>query len=101
MNNLGIKIRELRENQQLLLRQVAAYLEIDTALLSKIERGERKPSKQQLLKIAEFLKADSEEFLTLWLADKIETTIAEEPLVAYNAMKIAAKKLEKWKKGLN
>lgn len=94
MNNLGLRIRELREQQNLLLRQVAAFLEIDTALLSKIERGERKPSKQQLLKMADFLKANSEEFLTLWLADKIETTIAEEPTVAYNAMKIASKKLE-------
>ena len=94
MNNLGLRIRELREQQNLLLRQVAAFLEIDTALLSKIERGERKPSKQQLFKMADFLKANSEEFLTLWLADKIETTIAEEPTVAYNAMKIASKKLE-------
>lgn len=94
MNNLGLRIRELREQQNLLLRQVAAFLEIDTALLSKIERGERKPSKQQLLKMADFLKANSEEFLTLWLADKIETTLAEEPTVAYNAMKIASKKLE-------
>ena len=94
MNNLGLRIREIREQQNLLLRQVAAFLEIDTALLSKIERGERKPSKQQLLKMADFLNANSEEFLTLWLADKIETTIAEEPTVAYNAMKIASKKLE-------
>lgn len=95
MSNLGQKIRELREKQNLLLRQVAAHLEVDTALMSKIERGERKASRQQVVEIARFLKANEEELLTLWLADKIESTIVEEPKVAYQAMKIANKKLKK------
>jgi transcriptional regulator with XRE-family HTH domain len=94
MNNLGQKIRELREKQNILLRQVAAQIEVDTALISKIERGERKASRQQVIEIAKYLNASEEDLLTLWLADKIETTIAEEPQVAYNAMKIASKKLE-------
>jgi len=94
MNNLGQKIRELREKQNLLLRQVAAQIEIDTALISKIERGERKASRQQVVLIAKYLNANEEELLTLWLADRIETTIAEEPKVAYNAIKIASKKFE-------
>ena len=95
MTHLGQKIRELREKQNLLLRQVAAHLEADTALMSKIERGDRKASKQQVIKIAEFLNASENELLTLWLADKIESTIVEEPTVAYQAMKIANKNLEK------
>ena len=95
MNNLGQKIRELRESQNLLLRQVAAELEVDTALMSKIERGDRNASKQQVIEIAKYLKANEEELLTLWLADKIESTIVEEPTIAYQAMKIANKKLKK------
>ena len=95
MNHLGQKIRELRESQNLLLRQVAAELEVDTALMSKIERGERNASKQQVIEIAKFLKANEEDLLTLWLADKIESTIVEEPTIAYQAMKIANKKLKK------
>jgi len=95
MNHLGQKIRELREKQNLLLRQLAASLEVDTALISKIERGERKASKQQVINIAKFLKANEEELLTLWLADKIELTIVEEPKIAYQAMKLANKKLKK------
>jgi len=95
VSHLGQKIRELREKQNLLLRQVAAQLEVDTALMSKIERGERNASKQQVIDIAKFLKANEEEFLTLWLADKIESTIIVEPKVAYQAMKIANKKLKK------
>lgn len=95
MNHLGHKIRELRESQNLLLRQVAAELEVDTALMSKIERGDRNASKQQVIEIAKYLKANKEELLTLWLADKIESTIVEEPTIAYQAMKIANKKLKK------
>lgn len=95
MSNFGQKIRELREKQNLLLRQVAAHLEVDTALMSKIERGERNASKQQVIEIAKFLKANEEELLILWLADKIESTILEEPKLAYQAMKIASKNLKK------
>ena len=95
MNHLGQKIRELREKQNLLLRQIAAHIEVDTALISKIERGERKASRLQVLEIAKLLKANEEELLTLWLADKIEATFVEEPKIAYQAMKIANKKLEK------
>ena len=95
MSHLGQKIRELREKQNILLRQVAAQLEVDTALMSKIERGERTASKQKVIDIAKFLKADENEFLTLWLADKIESTIVEEPKIAYEAMKIANRNIKK------
>ena len=81
--------------QNLLLRQVAAQLEVDTALMSKIERGERNASKKQVIDIAKFLKANEEELLTLWLADKIESSIVEEPAIAYQAMKIVTRNLKK------
>ena len=38
----GKKIRELRDEQGVLQRQLAALLEIDTPMFSKIERGERR-----------------------------------------------------------
>ena len=95
MGHLGQKIRELREMQNLFLRQVAAQLEVDTALMSKIERGERNASKKQVIDIAKFLKANEEELLTLWLADKIESSIVEEPAIAYQAMKIVTRNLKK------
>jgi transcriptional regulator with XRE-family HTH domain len=88
-------MRELRERKQLLLRQVAAHLEVDTALMSKIERGDRKASREQVIKISQFLEVNEDELLTLWMADKIESTIVEEPKVAYEAMKIAKMNLKK------
>jgi transcriptional regulator with XRE-family HTH domain len=38
---IGQKLRELRGEKGLLLRQVAAELEVDTAYMSKMERGEK------------------------------------------------------------
>ena len=95
MNHLGQKIRELREKQSLLLRQVAAHLEVDTALMSKIERGERYATKQQTIDIAKFLKANEDEFITLWLADKVQSAVGEEKNLATDAMNIVKKKMKK------
>ena len=96
LKHLGQKIRELREKQNLLLRQVAAHLEVDTALMSKIERGERNASKEQVQEIAKFLKADTDELLTLWLADKFESAVGDEKNLASDAMNIVKKKMKKW-----
>ncbi len=38
---LGDKIRELRTKQNLMLWQVASKLEVDTSIISKMERGQR------------------------------------------------------------
>jgi transcriptional regulator with XRE-family HTH domain len=79
MNSLGEKIRTIRESKSLLLRQVAAYLEIDTALISKIERGERRLTREQVIKLATFYNVTDEELLTLWLSDKLLETIENDP----------------------
>lgn len=44
----GNKMRELRERKGLLLRQVAAALELDTATVSKIELGFRGVKAKQI-----------------------------------------------------
>lgn len=79
MNSLGEKIRTIRESKRLLLRQVAAHLEIDTALISKIERGERRLTRAQVIKLACFYNVTEEELLTLWLSDKVLDTIESDP----------------------
>jgi len=90
MSILGKKIRSQRETQGLLLRQVAAAIEIDQALLSKIERGERIATKNQVNSIANFFKIDKRELLTLWLGEKIAYEIKDED-IADDALKIAEK----------
>ncbi|MBA7552172.1 hypothetical protein ES705_44727 [subsurface metagenome] len=69
-------------------------MDIDTPMLSKIERGERKAKREQVLLMAKIYEADKDELLTLWLSDRINETINNEPL-AGDALKLA---LEKHKK---
>lgn len=90
---LGNRIKELRENQGLLQRHLSADLEIDTPMFSKIERGERRAKREQVLKIAELLKVDEQELLALWLADQIlEITTDEQQ--ALQALKMAEKDIK-------
>ena len=74
----GDKIKELREEQGLLQRQLAAELEIDTPMFSKIERGDRWAKREQVIKLAEYLHQDEKKMLTLWLADKFIDAVEDE-----------------------
>ena len=51
---LGNKIRSLRDEQGILQRQIAAYLEIDTPMFSKIERGDRRAKRNQVIQMATY-----------------------------------------------
>ena len=95
-SQFGDRIRELRLKQKLLLRQVASMLEIDTSIISKIERGDRQIKKEQIAVLAEMLKTDKEELYTLWLADQLYNVIEGEPM-ADEALKSVSKKLKKSK----
>ena len=90
--HFGEKLRILREKQNLYQRQVASLLEMDTAQLSKIEKGMRQLKREQIPIIAEILKANSDELLTLWLADQIYAVVKDEKL-ANQAMQVAEKKI--------
>ncbi|MDD2437385.1 MAG: helix-turn-helix transcriptional regulator [Massilibacteroides sp.] len=89
------RIRQLREECQMPQRQLAAALEIDTATYSKIEKGERRVKAEQIVIIADILKADKEELLALWLADQIPASVANESGIVDKAMKIVKNKSTK------
>lgn len=93
-NYFGQKVRELRDKKNILLRQIAAHLEVDTALISKLEKGYRNPSKEQVIKIAEFLNIEPDDLLILWLADKVESVVASDKNLASNAMNIVKNKMK-------
>ena len=75
---IGNKIRELREENNILLRQLAAQLEMDTAMLSKMERGDRFFKREDILSFAKIFNQDSKDLLVMWLADKIVKAIDNE-----------------------
>lgn len=89
---VGEILREKREEKGLFLRHVSAQLDVDTAILSKIERSERKATKEQLVKLTEILDLDKEELLILYLSEKILYEIKDEEL-AEEALKVAEQKI--------
>jgi len=68
---IGKKLRELREQKGLLLRQVAAEFEVDTAYISKMEQGKKNIKRDFIVKFAKLYGADENELLTIWLANQV------------------------------
>lgn len=92
MDSFGPMIRKLREDRALPLRTVSAFLEIDQAILSKIERGQRQANRALVVKLAEYFKVSPSELLVFWLADKLVYTLDHEE-EALNALKVAEEKV--------
>ena len=93
MKTTGEIIREQREKKGLLLRQLAAQLDIDAAILSKIERGDRKATREQILKIANILDLNKNELLIQYLSENIAYELADEDN-AIQALKVAEKRVD-------
>lgn len=88
MKIFGERIKELREQNGLLQREVAAKLEIDTPMLSKIERGERSAKREQVVLLSKMYNVSEKELLSLWLGEKVYEIIKDED-VALSAMQVA------------
>ncbi len=90
---LGERIKELRAEHGVLQRQLAALLEIDTPMFSKIEHGDRRAKRTQVIQLAEYFKIDKNELLTLWLADKVLDAVEDEDELKHDAIEVAQKKI--------
>lgn len=77
----------------MLLRQLAPLLDMDTAQLSKIERGERNVKKETVLKLAEILRFTPDELVTLWLAEQIYAVVKDEN-TALKAMMVVEERVK-------
>lgn len=67
----GETIRAWRKQRGEPLRIVAAAIDIDSTLLSKIERGERLPTEMQVARLAEYFRVPMAELSARAIADKI------------------------------
>ena len=63
-------------------------LNIDVAILSKMERGERRITKEVVLKLANIYDYNANELLVSFLSDKILSEIQDEDL-GIEALKVA------------
>ena len=88
---IGEKLRHIREEKELPLRKVAALLDIDVAILSKMERGERRITKEVVLKLANIYDYNADDLLVSFLSDKILYEIQDEDL-GIEALKVAEEK---------
>jgi transcriptional regulator with XRE-family HTH domain len=61
MKTLGQRIRELRENRDLSLRELAQKLDLSPAFVSDVELGRRYPSEEVLVKMAKLLGVEIED----------------------------------------
>jgi len=93
MDRFGEIIRKNREKKGLLLRQLAAVIDIDTAVLSKVERGERKARREQVEKIARALDLDAKELMIEFLSEIIAYEILDEES-AKDVLKVAETKVK-------
>ena len=88
---IGEKLRHIREEKELPLRKVAALLDIDVAILSKMERGERRITKEVVLKLANIYDYNADDLLVSFISDKILYEIQDEDL-GIEALKVAEEK---------
>jgi transcriptional regulator with XRE-family HTH domain len=88
MKSLGEKLRELREARGLLLREVAAQMEVDPSLLSKIERGDKRATRVQVVQMGRMYKADEKDLMVSYLSERVVYQVEDEDL-AIEALKVA------------
>lgn len=93
INNAFNIIRDARIKKGLTLREVSSRLDMDTAILSKMERGERNLTKEILIKLARIYKINPEELLISFMSDKVVKEIYKETN-AKEILKVAERKLK-------
>lgn len=91
--SFGETIRELRTEKHLTLREVAEYLKIDTSMLGKIEKNNRKPTKQIIKGISNLFKISEDVLTVAHLSDTVAYSILEEEL-ANEVLKVAEEKIK-------
>jgi transcriptional regulator with XRE-family HTH domain len=93
MKTFGEIIKTKREEQNLLLREVSALTSIDQSIISKFEKGERKPSREQVLKFADTYKIPQNDLIISWQSDKVAYELMQET-DAEEILKVAESKVK-------
>ena len=70
-SHLGQYLRELRKEKCQTLHQVSMAADIDSPLLSKLERGERLPTPGQIAKLSKHYNVHESKLMVMATAEKI------------------------------
>lgn len=90
---VGKFIINLRNERNLLLRELASAISIDSAILSKIERGERKATKEQIEQISSYFNVENNMLKILWLSDKVIYDLKDEKPLAHQVLKVSEERI--------
>lgn len=93
LDSIGTQIRKLREEAEMPLRKLAAFLDIDQSTLSKIERDERRANTQMIEQIAKIFKTDKEKLLIAFYSDVVVYEIQKESSFS-EILQVAEAKIE-------
>ena len=93
-------LKNAREQKGLKTREVAQLLGIDQALISKFESGTRKPTREQVIKLASLLEIDLETIMVAWLKEKILYEIGHDEF-ALKALLVAEQEIRYLSKPAN
>ncbi|MEE9429795.1 MAG: helix-turn-helix transcriptional regulator [Melioribacteraceae bacterium] len=77
MKSFGEYLRRIREEKQLPLRKVAAALDIDTSILSKIERNERRATIEMLPVFCKVFEKSQKEMQTEYIKSLIISELGD------------------------
>lgn len=89
----GDTVKKLREEKNLPLREVAEALQIDTSMLGKIEKNNRKPTKQLIERIANYFKVSDKDLMVAFLSDTVAYQIMDEEDLSKEVFKVAEEKV--------
>lgn len=90
----GDTIKTLREEKNLTLREVSEYLKIDTSMLGKIEKNNRKPTKDLIVKFSKLFNVSEKNLTIEFLSDSVAYQIMDEEDFASEVLKVAEKKIK-------
>ena len=96
MRTLGETLKHAREEKELILRKVAAEVDIDQSLISKFEKNERKPTMEQLVRLAKFYGISEGQLTISWYSEKIADKLKYTES-ASEILKVAEEKIKYYK----
>lgn len=82
MEQTELFYKALREQRGLSLKQAGSLLSIDHTLLNRIENRIRRPTREQLMKLADLYQLDADALLVDWLSDRVVQELEGEKLAS-------------------
>ncbi len=92
-HRLGEMLREQRKAKKLSLRDVSSLLDLDVAIISKLERGERAFNKKLIIAFSTLYQLDVKQLLAIFYADKLLKDIDDDEIVL-DAIRLAEESVQ-------